>query len=95
MQLDSVNAQGPTRREYVTYGGSAVVGSVLAGCTGSGTSGPSLADGGAGGDSSYTVTMEPIGEVKFDSVPETWIPYTGDYDDMGVALGTSIVNGAS
>jgi iron complex transport system substrate-binding protein len=31
--------------------------------------------------------MEPVGTVEFESVPETWLPYTGDYADMGVALG--------
>ncbi|ELZ09390.1 hypothetical protein C479_11230 [Halovivax asiaticus JCM 14624] len=38
-------------------------------------------------DGSYSVTMEPVGTVEFDSVPEAWVPYTGDYADMGVALG--------
>lgn len=87
MQFDPVNAQRTTRRAYVKYGGAAVVGSVLAGCTGNGNSERSPTDGGSGGDSSYTVTMEPVGTVEFDSVPETWFPYTGDYADMGVALG--------
>jgi iron complex transport system substrate-binding protein len=36
---------------------------------------------------SYEVSMEPVGTVTFDEVPETWVPYTGDYADMGVALG--------
>ena len=35
----------------------------------------------------YEVSMEPVGTVTFDEVPETWVPYTGDYADMGVALG--------
>jgi iron complex transport system substrate-binding protein len=35
----------------------------------------------------YEVSMEPVGTVTFDDVPETWVPYTGDYADMGVALG--------
>jgi iron complex transport system substrate-binding protein len=38
-------------------------------------------------DSSYSVSMEPMGSVTFESVPETWVPYGGDYADMGVALG--------
>lgn len=38
-------------------------------------------------DSSYTVSMEPVGDVAFEEVPETWLPYTADYADMGVALG--------
>jgi iron complex transport system substrate-binding protein len=39
------------------------------------------------GDSGYSVTMAPMGEVTFDSVPGRWVPYGGDYADMGVALG--------
>ena len=31
--------------------------------------------------------MEPVGTLEFDAVPETWFPFTGDYADMGVALG--------
>ncbi|ELZ71095.1 putative iron-III ABC transporter periplasmic substrate-binding protein [Haloferax prahovense DSM 18310] len=38
-------------------------------------------------DSSYSVTMEPMGEVTFDSVPESWAAYDGGYADMAVALG--------
>lgn len=38
-------------------------------------------------DTSYTVEMAPMGEVTFESVPETWLPYSGDYADMAVALG--------
>ncbi|QLH77223.1 ABC transporter substrate-binding protein [Halosimplex rubrum] len=35
----------------------------------------------------YSVTMEPVGTVEFESPPETWLPYTADWADMGVALG--------
>ncbi|QIB74455.1 ABC transporter substrate-binding protein [Halogeometricum borinquense] len=38
-------------------------------------------------DDSYTVSMEPVGTVEFDEVPESWFSYTADYADMGVALG--------
>lgn len=48
---------------------------------------PSNDGGEPGGSSPYSVTMEPVGTVEFDDVPETWVPYTGDYADMGVALG--------
>ncbi|WP_280537015.1 ABC transporter substrate-binding protein [Halopenitus sp. POP-27] len=40
------------------------------------------ADGGA-----YTVTMAPVGEITFESVPETWVANNGSWADMGVALG--------
>ena len=36
---------------------------------------------------SYTVSIEPVGEVTFDSVPETWVANNGSWADMGVALG--------
>ncbi|MFC7129512.1 ABC transporter substrate-binding protein [Haloferax chudinovii] len=38
-------------------------------------------------DDSYSVTMEPMGEVTFESVPESWAAYDGGYADMAVALG--------
>ncbi|WP_459191685.1 ABC transporter substrate-binding protein [Halosimplex sp. J119] len=41
--------------------------------------------GGASG--SYSVTMEPVGTVEFDAVPESIAPFTADYIDMLVALG--------
>ncbi|QPV63826.1 ABC transporter substrate-binding protein [Halosimplex litoreum] len=41
----------------------------------------------ASGSQSYSVSMAPMGKVTFDAVPETWVPYGGDYADMGVALG--------
>ena len=36
---------------------------------------------------SYTVSMKPVGEVSFESVPETWVANNGSWADMGVALG--------
>ncbi|MCU4741136.1 ABC transporter substrate-binding protein [Natronoglomus mannanivorans] len=36
---------------------------------------------------SYAVTMEPVGTVEFDSVPETWAANNGSWADMGIALG--------
>ncbi|WP_121743328.1 ABC transporter substrate-binding protein [Natronorubrum halophilum] len=79
----------PTRRDTLKYGGAVVGGGLLAGCADSSEEGmsPSETDG------SYSVTMEPVGTVEFDEIPETWFPYTGDYADMGVALGQ--VNGLS
>ena len=73
-----------TRRQFVT-GGIAASGALLAGCTGA-------APGGSGDDSSgesYSVTMEPVGEVTFERVPEKWVVYEPGYADMGVALGQS------
>ena len=96
------SVDGPTRRDVLRYGGTALTGGLLAGCTGDGGSGstpeatetatetdrPSeTATQTTPTDSSYTVSMEPVGTVEFESVPETWFPYTADYADMGVALG--------
>ncbi|MFC7059205.1 ABC transporter substrate-binding protein [Halovenus salina] len=79
-----------TRRNYVKLGSAAVGGTLLAGCTGSGESTgeeSSTDETDMQADSSHTVSMEPMGTVSFDGVPETWVPYGGDYADMGVALG--------
>ena len=35
----------------------------------------------------YSVSMAPVGEVQFDSVPETWVANNGSWADMGAALG--------
>ncbi|WP_435332528.1 ABC transporter substrate-binding protein [Haloarchaeobius sp. TZWWS8] len=35
----------------------------------------------------YTVSMAPVGEVTFESVPETWVANNGSWADMGIALG--------
>ncbi|MFC6837973.1 ABC transporter substrate-binding protein [Halomarina ordinaria] len=85
----------PTRREYVKYGGAVVGGGLFTGCTGDGGSEPNStandtepdSETTTETDSSYSVTMEPVGTVAFEEVPETWFPYTADYADMGVALG--------
>jgi iron complex transport system substrate-binding protein len=49
------------------------------------TSTPS--DGDAGTETPYSVSIEPIGEVTFDEVPETWVANNGSWADMGIALG--------
>jgi len=88
----------PTRRDVVKYGGAMLTGGLLAGCTSDDTASPTATNGATDTDTagttsqpttdgSYTVTMEPVGPVEFESVPETWVPYTADYADMGVALG--------
>jgi iron complex transport system substrate-binding protein len=38
-------------------------------------------------DGSYSVSIEPVGEVTFESVPETWVANNGSWADMGIALG--------
>ncbi|WP_231185215.1 ABC transporter substrate-binding protein [Haladaptatus sp. DYF46] len=86
--------RGPTRRDYVKYGGVAIGGGLLAGCTDDSQSESAATE--TTGDSpatttpedgSYSVTIEPAGEVKFESVPKTWAAAGGAWVDMGVALG--------
>ena len=89
----------PTRREYVKFGGAVVGGTLLAGCSGGAddtstdtatptdTDTATATESATQTDTDYSVTMAPMGEVTFDAVPETWVPYGGDYADMGVALG--------
>ena len=87
--------EAPTRRDTIKYGGTVVGGGLLAGCTGDADSNAtpettetsSTEDGTESQDSSYTVTMEPVGAVEFESVPERWAAYDGGYADIGVALG--------
>ncbi|WP_336362158.1 ABC transporter substrate-binding protein [Halalkalicoccus salilacus] len=90
--MDGRSTGDVTRRGVLTSGGTAL-GLALAGCTGGGSSGgeggSNGSDGSDGGGSadSYTVEMEPVGEVEFESVPETWVANNGSWADMGVALG--------
>ena len=92
MARDSTGGEGPTRRDYVKYGGAALGGGLLAGCAGRSESGTPTTAAETGRpteteDGSYAVTMAPVGEVTFESVPERWVAYGGGYADMGVALG--------
>jgi iron complex transport system substrate-binding protein len=56
-------------------------GATTAGGTNEGTTGESSGGG------SYSVSMAPVGTVTFEGVPKKWIAGTGDWADMGVALG--------
>jgi iron complex transport system substrate-binding protein len=51
------------------------------------TSGETTAEETTESGGSYTVSMAPVGEVTFESVPEAWSTYFPGYADMGVALG--------
>jgi iron complex transport system substrate-binding protein len=83
---ETIRQAAPTRRDAIKYGTSLVGSGLVAGCVGDGSTGtadeetPNTDDG-------HSVTMEPVGTVEFDAVPEEWLAYTGDYADMGVALG--------
>ncbi|WP_049922296.1 ABC transporter substrate-binding protein [Halopiger djelfimassiliensis] len=71
-----------TRRQLLKAGAVVAVSGAGAGC---------IMDGGSGDENgttgSYSVTMEPVGTVEFDSVPETWAANNGTWADMGIALG--------
>ncbi|RLM95042.1 ABC transporter substrate-binding protein [Haloarcula sp. Atlit-7R] len=80
-----------TRRDYIKGAGLIAGSSLLAGCAGDAVSESTPTENRetptATETESYTVTMEPVGEVTFQMVPERWLPYGGTYADMGVALG--------
>ncbi|WP_207592445.1 ABC transporter substrate-binding protein [Halomontanus rarus] len=100
MDDDSTESDGPTRRTYMRYCEAVVGGGLLAGCTSNSETTPSPTESETNSstdastneateteESSYTVSMEPVGTVTFESVPERWIAYDGAYADMAVALG--------
>ncbi|MDQ2072185.1 ABC transporter substrate-binding protein [Haloarcula sp. H-GB4] len=43
--------------------------------------------------SSYAVSMEPVGEVTFESAPKVWVANNGSWADMGIALGLDAPEG--
>jgi len=70
-----------TRREYVACGG-AVAAGLTGGCLSS-----SDPNGNSDGTESYSVTMSPMGEVEFDSVPESIFTRLTHLAGMAFALG--------
>ena len=75
----------PTRRDTIKYGTALVGSGLVAGCVGNDSTG--TPDETPDTDDGHSVSMETVGTVEFESVPEQWLAYTGDYADMGVALG--------
>jgi len=98
---DTILHDAPTRRDTIKYGGVVAAGG-LSGCIGGGSE-ETPEDNDAGGsdeptetggsddeeteDTGYSVTMEPMGTVGFDSVLETWMGDRGFSVDIGIALG--------
>ncbi|RZH67354.1 ABC transporter substrate-binding protein [Natrinema altunense] len=82
--MDETTHDVPTRRDTLKYGATLATGVSFAGCS-------ELADqskqGETSGNDSYSVSMEPMGSVTFETVPERWVAYDGGYADMAVALG--------
>lgn len=94
MGRDSSGLNTPTRRGYLKAGGALVGGGLLAGCTGGSGSTPTATSTETATvtettteQNSYSVTMKPVGEVTFKSVPERWVSYFSTFGDMGIALG--------
>ncbi|WP_435157819.1 ABC transporter substrate-binding protein [Haladaptatus sp. DFWS20] len=91
-----------TRRRFIAGSGVAGA-ALLAGCTGNNSEGKQTSTDGSetsGGETSgtgtsdgttqsgpYSVSMEPVGKVEFESTPKTWVANNGSWADMGVALG--------
>ena len=74
-----MNSSETTRRKLIGAG-AATGGALLAGCI--------TGDGSADSNSeTYTVAMEPMGEVEFEEPPERWTALLPSYADMGFALG--------
>ncbi|RNJ26061.1 ABC transporter substrate-binding protein [Halosegnis longus] len=75
--------------------GAATAAGLLAGCSGRSSGGTQTDESATDAaeptatatPEQHSVTMAPVGTVEFDEVPERWVPFTGDYADMGVALG--------
>lgn len=94
--MSDVDNSGSTRRQFLTIGAGTASMIGFAGCMG-GSDDPSAGTDTPGSteenvsasaqQSPYAVTMEPMGEVSFESVPETWMAYFSTYGDMGIALG--------
>lgn len=92
----------PTRRAFAKYGGAVALGGLLAGCAGgdsgssdgngteSGSSDGADSDGSSGVDDvdeGYAASISPMGEVTFDSPPETVFTRLTHHADMAFALG--------
>ncbi|WP_121743863.1 ABC transporter substrate-binding protein [Natronorubrum halophilum] len=74
-----------TRRNVLRTSGTVAGVGVMAGCIDGDDGGDDTDDG--SNDGPYTVTMQPVGDVEFSSVPETWAANNGSWADMGIALG--------
>ena len=84
-----------TRRHYLSGGGALLGSTLLTAClSGSetavsteSTTQPTADRSPSATDGSYTATLSPVGEVEFDSVPESVFTMYNQYADMLVALG--------
>ncbi|WP_323174552.1 ABC transporter substrate-binding protein [Natrialba sp. PRR66] len=79
---DPETTRQSTRRDVMRYGGTVVGAGVLAGCLNSG-----LVESERPGETGYTVEISPVGEVSFDSPPETVFTRLTHHAGMAFALG--------
>jgi len=98
MSNEDATHEGPTRREYVKYGGAVVGGSLLAGCSGDTDSGNTPTGTGTQTrtatptestteNQSYTASMPPVGELTLEEPPSSWVGGLGFTADVLTALG--------
>ncbi|MFA1609864.1 ABC transporter substrate-binding protein [Halobellus rubicundus] len=107
MVSDRSDETDATRREYLRYGAGVAAAGLFAGCSGQSESDATSTDAGTESETAtatqtatetaasepYTVEIEPVGEVTFESVPETWVANNGSWADMGIALGQEAPKG--
>jgi len=92
MSRDSRESEALTRRDTIKYGSGLLGATALAGCM-TGSEPGSSSDGDGGGSSSdgdggeYSASISPVGEVEFDSVPETAVTFDDVWIDHMVSLG--------
>lgn len=86
---DDTRKRTSTRRQYVKYGGTVFGAGLLAGCLTGERKGnsPSTSPMGTATDDSYTVSMSPMGDVEFETVPQTIFTRLTHLAGMAFALG--------
>ncbi|ESP89973.1 ABC transporter substrate-binding protein [Candidatus Halobonum tyrrellensis] len=100
MPSNDTDEQDATRREYVKYGGAVVGAGILAGCAGTdsqSTTESTPAETATGTGTAVTASptetastaaaMDPVGEVSFETAPESWVGGFGFTADVLTALG--------
>ncbi|MFB6224677.1 MAG: ABC transporter substrate-binding protein [Haloarcula sp.] len=94
MPDDDTDPDPSTRREFMKYGGTVLASGLLAGCTGGEGTEPSATGTSTEVETSttepgneYSVTISPVGEITFESPPETVFTRLTHHADMAFALG--------
>lgn len=89
MSNERLTTRWPTRREYLTGGGTVVGVGLLAGCSETlpGSGDEPMDEGSTEERESYTVELSPVSEVEFGSVPQSAVAFDDQWADILVALG--------